>query len=67
MSTKSVPFAKRFCKEGKVIEVSPFGFKYCVIFIYRLKVSDRAGFVQISFGFHTNCGGLSEFSLLKKC
>ena len=44
----------------------PFDFKYCVISIYILKVSDRAGFVQV-FSFRTSNGGLSVFSLLKQC
>ena len=30
-------------------------------------MSDRDGFVQVTFGFHINCGGLSVFLLLKKC
>ena len=42
-----------------VIEVSPFDFKYCVVLICRLKMSDRACFVDVPFGFLTNSGGLS--------
>ena len=45
----------------------PFDFKYNVILIYRLKASDRAGFIKVTFGFHQKCGGSSGFSLLKKC
>ena len=68
MSIKNVLFAKRFCKEGNLfIEVSPFDFKYCVILIYRQKVSDGTGFMQVNFGFHTNRGGLSVFPILKRC
>ena len=60
MVTKSALFTKRFCKD----EVSPFDFKYCVLLIYRLKVSDRAaGFATL--GLHKNYGGLSMFSLEK--
>ena len=48
-----------------VIKVSSFDFEYCVILIYRLKVSDRAGYVQVPFVFHISCVGVSVFSLLK--
>ena len=50
-----------------VIQGSPLDFEYCVILIYRLKVSDRAGNVQVLFVFHISCVGVSVFSLLKKC
>ena len=40
---------------------------HCVILIYRLKVSGGAGDVQVAFGFHISCVGVSVFSLLKKC
>ena len=50
-----------------VIKVSPYDFEYCVILIYRLKVSDRAGDLQVTFSFHIRCVGVSVFSLLKKC
>ena len=40
-------------------------FKYCVIMFYRLKVSGRAGSVEVIFGFLTNCGGLSVFHFCK--
>ena len=54
MSTKSVLFAKRLCKKGIwLLNCPPLDFKLCVILIYRLKVSD----MQVTFGFHTNCGG----------
>ena len=46
---------------------SPADFEYCVILIYRLKVSDRAGDVQVTFVFHISCVGVSVFLLLKKC
>ena len=49
------------------MKVSPFDFEYCVILNYRLKVSDRAGDVQVTFVFHISCVGVSVFSLLKKC
>ena len=68
MSTKNVLFAKRFRKESSWLMKCPLLIlKKCVIFIYRLYVSGRAGFVQVNFGFHTHCGGLGVFSLLKKC
>ena len=35
--------------------------------MYRLKVNDRAGDVQVSFSFHISCVGVSVFSLLKNC
>ena len=44
-----------------------YDFEYCVILIYRLKVSDRAGDVQVTFVFHISCVGVSVFSLWKKC
>ena len=47
-------------------KMSPFDFEYCVILIYRLKVCDRAGDVQVTFVFHISCVGVSVFSLLKK-
>ena len=50
-----------------VIKGSPLDFEYCVILIYRLKVSDRAGDVQVIFVFHISCVGVSVFSLSKKC
>ena len=50
-----------------VIKGSPLHYEYCVILIYRLKVSDRAGDVQVTFVFHISCVGVSVFSLLKKC
>ena len=37
-----------------MIEVSKFDFKCCVILIYILKMSDRAGKELITFGFYTN-------------
>ena len=46
---------------------SPLDFEYCVILIYRLKVSNRAGDVQVTFVFHISCVGVSVFSLSKKC
>ena len=45
--------------------MSPFDFEYCVILIYRLKVSDRAGDMQVTFSFHISCVGVNVFSLLK--
>ena len=45
--------------------MSPFDFEYCVILIYRLKVSDRVGDMQVTFSFHMSCVGVSVFSLLK--
>ena len=50
-----------------MIKGSPLDFEYCVILIYRLKVSDRAGDVQVTFVFYISCVGVSVFSLLKKC
>ena len=50
-----------------VIKGSPLDFEYCVILIYRLKVFDRAGDVQVTFVFYISCVGVSVFSLLKKC
>ena len=68
MSTKSVLFSERFCqKPNWLFKGSPLDFEYCVILIYRLKVSDRAGDVQVTFVFHISCVGVSVFSLLKKC
>ena len=58
---------RNFAKRLLVTNGSLFDFKYYVILIYRLKVSDRAGFIQVIFGFHLKCGGSSGFSLLKKC
>ena len=56
MSTKSVLFSERF----------PFDFEYCVILIYRLKVSDRADDVQVTFVFHISCvGGQCIFTIEK--
>ena len=49
-----------------VIDVSPFDLEYCVIIGLQTE-NERAGFVQVTFSFHTNCGGVSIFSLLKKC
>ena len=60
-------FLRDFAKSLLVIKGSPLDFEYCVILIYRLKVSDRAGDVQITFVFHISCVGVSVFSLLKKC
>ena len=48
-----------------VNKVSPYDFEYCVISIYRLKVSDRAGDLQVTFSFHISCVRVSVFSLLK--
>ena len=68
MNSKIVLFSKTFCKKAEWLLNVPFHLDYCLILIYRLKVSDRAGFRQVTFGFHTNCcGGVSVFSLLKKC
>ena len=36
-------------------------FEYCVILVYRLKVSDRAGYVQVTFVFHISCVWVSVF------
>ena len=33
---------------------------------YFTSVSDRAGFVQVTFSFHTICGGVNVLSQLKK-
>ena len=55
----------RFCKESDWLLKSPFDLKICVILFYRLKVNYRAGFVQVTFGYNTNSGGLGIFSLLK--
>ena len=49
-----------------VIKGSPLDFEYCVILIYRLKVSDRASDVQVTFVFHMSCVGVSVFSILEK-
>ena len=54
-------------KSSLVSKVSPFDFEFCVILIYILKVSDRAGDLQVTFSFHISCVGVSLFSLLKKC
>ena len=44
-----MPFLPRdFAKKVMVIEVSLFYFKYCIILIYRLRGSYRAGFVQVT-------------------
>ena len=52
MSTKSVLFAQKFCKECNWLLKCPlFDFEYCVMLIYKLKMSDRAGFVEVTFGF----------------
>ena len=53
-------------KSVLVIKVSPLDFEYCVILIYRLKVSDRAGDRQVAFIFHIRCVAVCVFSLLKK-
>ena len=50
-----------------MIKGSPVDFEYCVILIFRLKVSDRAGDVHVTFVFHISCVGVSVFSPLKKC
>ena len=56
--------------------MTPFDFERCVLLNLvqicycnsnRLKLIDRAGFVQATFALHTNYGGVSVFSLLKKC
>ena len=58
------PVSHMICKEGNRLLkcpllvlniVSPFDFKYCVILIYRLKLSDRASSMLLIFGFHTHC------------
>ena len=69
MSTKRVLFAKKFCKESNWLLKCPLciDFKYCVILVYRLEESDRTVCEQVTYGFHTNCVGLSVLSLLKKC
>ena len=48
-------------------KLKPLDFEYCVILIYRLEVSDRAGDVQVTFVFQISCVGISVISLLKKC
>ena len=62
------PESREILPKGQLVsKVSPFDFKYCVIVIYRLKVGDRAGDMQVAFSFHISCVGVSVFSLLKKC
>ena len=61
-------FTRDFAKNLIVFfKGSPLHYEYCVILIYRLKVSDRAGDVQVTFVFRISCVGVSVFSLLKKC
>ena len=68
MNSKIVLFSKTFCKKAEWLLNVPFDLEYCLILIYRLKLSDRAGFRHVTFGFQTNCcGGVNVFSLLKKC
>ena len=56
MSTKSVLFSERFCQKANwLLRGRPLDFEYCVILIYRLKVSDRAGDVQVNFVFNISC------------
>ena len=55
MSIQIVLFSERFCQKSLLVsKMSPFDFEYCVILIYRLKVCDRAGDVQVTFVFHTS-------------
>ena len=57
LSAKPVLCAKRFRKEGNYLLKCPL-----------LKGNAIFGFAQVTFGFHTNCGGLyCVFSPFKKC
>ena len=49
-----------------VSKVSPLDFEYYVILIYRLKLSDRACGMKVTFVFEISCVWVSVFSLLKK-
>ena len=60
-------FRKILPKSKLVSKVSTCDFEYCVILFHILKVSDRAGDMQVTFGFHISCVGVSLFSLLKEC
>ena len=42
--------------------MSQIKFGYCVLLIYRLKLSDRAHYGHVLHGFKLNCGGISVFS-----
>ena len=66
MNIKSVLLPRDFAKKVIVYKVSPFNINHCVILIYRLKESDGTGFGLETFDYHTHCGRLSGFSLLKK-
>ena len=58
------PFFREILPKSLLVDkVSPFDFEYFVILTYRLKVSDRAGDVQVTFVFHISCVGVSVFSL----
>ena len=59
MSTKGVLFSEGVCQKANclLIRGSPLDFEYCVILINRLKVTDRAGNMQVTFVFHIICVG----------
>ena len=42
MNSKIVLFSKTFCKKAEWLLNVPFDLEYCLILIYRLKLSDRA-------------------------
>ena len=67
MSISIVLFPERFCPKSLLVgEMSPFDFEYCVILIYRLKVCDRAGDMQVTFVFHISCAGAQCIFTIEK-